>query len=262
MATNEAIGAETARSQRAQLGLGVAPLADLAGLVADMTPLDLVVMVMPQGMDAMLAVDVDTERPRGFLAVATTESPYRQRFSIAHELGHCALHSISTELPCTLSGGSRRTPEEVAADSFARNFLVPIRALAELLGQRKNPLETLSDAVRLFGVSPSVAAIQLVAAGMDESLKDRARATSAPQLATRYGWRDEYDALAQSSQRPRAPRQLLDDAITAYAQGRIGIGIVARVAGRSLDEERALLEDSGIRPDTPGTNWFTFDEGH
>lgn len=258
MTSNETLGARAALHMREELGLGNAPLADLAGLIADMTPLDLVVLDMPQGVDAMLAIDTDNSQ--GFLAVATTDFPFRQRFSIAHELGHAALNTISTQVPCTLNGASRRRPEEIAADAFARNFLAPIHAVAGLVGRRASDREILSDVIRLFGVSPSVAAIQLVAAGMDDSIKDLARSTSAAQLATRFGWRDEYDAMAANSRRPRAPRQLLDDAIAAYVRGRIGIGMVARVAGRSLEEERALLEESGITPDAPDTNWFTFDE--
>lgn len=254
---SERTGAEAAEKQRGRLGLGHAPLADMSALVDEMTPFDLVVMDMPDGLDAMIATDAN--RSAGFIAVATTRSPFRQRFSIAHELGHASLGTISAQLGCTVNGSAHRPPEEVAADAFARHFLAPLPAVRQHLDDAPGPLVALSDVVRIYGVSPTVAAIQLRDAGMDESVVELAKSQTAPKLATRFGWRDEYDARSADSQKPKAPRRLLDDAVTAYSEGRVGLGLVARVANQSLEDERLILEEADVRPTLPEPEWFSFD---
>jgi Zn-dependent peptidase ImmA (M78 family)/transcriptional regulator with XRE-family HTH domain len=60
----------------------------------------------------------------------------RQRFSAAHELGHCILeHAGVDEREIVSPLGRRFAPHEVEADSFASEFLVPVGMLSDEIKQ-------------------------------------------------------------------------------------------------------------------------------
>jgi hypothetical protein len=65
---------------------------------------------------------------------------------------------------------------------------------------------------------------------------------SAPQLAAKFGWTDQYEVLQASSDRRRAPQRLLARAITGYAEGVLSAQAIATLRGIS---QQALLEELG-----------------
>jgi Zn-dependent peptidase ImmA (M78 family) len=66
------------------------------------------------------------------IGVNSSEAPARQRFTIAHEIGHFILHpqkDAFVDFRKTLSSGDARDPRERQADMFAAAILMPRRAL-------------------------------------------------------------------------------------------------------------------------------------
>ena len=131
----------------------------------------------------------------------------RQRSTLAHELGHVLFEDWADS---DTGDWGDRSPAEIRADAFARHLLVPVDGLREFVGTPPPVgLSTLSAVVQRFLVSPQIAAIALRQAGyIDEATKHEWMTLSAPQLAARFGWTDQYQVLQASSDRRRAPQRL------------------------------------------------------
>jgi Zn-dependent peptidase ImmA (M78 family) len=94
------------------------------------------------------------------------DSPQRQAFTIAHELGHFRLNHEPTEYEVLMRFQDvtmRRNATERQADEFAGNLLVPIKMLRKArkdysLDDKDTDIEILA---RLFGVSKDVIKIRL-----------------------------------------------------------------------------------------------------
>lgn len=66
------------------------------------------------------------------IGVNSNEAPTRQRFTIAHELGHFFLHPLKdafVDFRKELARGETRTPKERQADMFAAALLMPRKQL-------------------------------------------------------------------------------------------------------------------------------------
>ena len=115
--------------------------------------------------------------------------------------------------------------------------------------------EAMSELVRLYRVSPMVVAVQMRDAGWFAADAELGR-HDARQLATRFGWRPEYDAWVAEASRPRPPRRLLRRTIDAYVAGIVSIAAVAQVWGQSVTLAQEQLDAEGIRPVEPPIAWF------
>lgn len=85
------------------------------------------------------------------IGVNALHHPRRQRFTIAHELGHYFLHRHIGEFTdqALFRAGGRSTPEEWEANRFAATLLMP----ADLFGPMIAKKIPLSDIAKSFGVS-------------------------------------------------------------------------------------------------------------
>lgn len=80
------------------------------------------------------------------------ESANRQRFTIAHELGHHVLgHTMYGDMFRDIFKDGIYHPKEVAANSFAAEILMPFRAVLRLAGSKG--FKTEYDLAVLFNVS-------------------------------------------------------------------------------------------------------------
>ena len=121
-----------------------------------------------EGVSGMLVI----KDGQAVIGINARHHPNRQRFSLAHELGHYVLHrevaSVFVDAAPvffrdeTSADGSVR--QEIEANAFAAELLLPEAALREQLGGR--PVDALDDlAVRRlaarFGVSAQALTIRL-----------------------------------------------------------------------------------------------------
>lgn len=116
----------------------------------------------PETVSALIVEDGQ----RTYAAVNSREHLHRQRFSLAHELGHYFLHrqAPAFEEPITIDNppeeewqeGSK-DPAEAEADMFAGELLVP----SEMLKKHYRKGVTIPDLSKLFLVSEQVISIAI-----------------------------------------------------------------------------------------------------
>ncbi len=145
-------GAKRARETRAELGLDpAAPLPCLLDCV-ERAGFRVVVTRMPDGVAGAC-----TAGP--VLWVNANEARVRQRFTLAHELGHAWCQhdgGLVVDSFATLSG-KVTTPREIEANAFAAELLIPGVAIDELARPGRNP--TLDEVVVIaahYGTSASM----------------------------------------------------------------------------------------------------------
>lgn len=215
-------GVELAARFRAKHKLGVGPVDDINDLMK-LVEADFIVLDLAEDLDALTLRDPGSDALT--VGIGTSNNPFRQRLTIAHEIGHIVAGDITEDgasLQC-----DKTLPNEVRATTFARCVLCPEEALREM-PQYEDPEQLLSAVVQRFQVSPYVAAIQLHQAGlMSKDTKEELKNHTAKKLASRFGWKATYDHACKVAQLPRASERLVADAYKAYALGLIALPTVA-----------------------------------
>jgi len=233
--------------------LGDQPLGDLVTLIEQTSGHDVAVIDAPPDEHGFSMRD--PVRDVIFIGVARTKNALRQRFTLAHELAHILFNDWETNLTST-------SPEETRANYFANHLLVPRDGLRAFLGERGTVDEAaLSSVVQHFLVSPSVAAIALHDAGyIDDSQCTTWKGLSARTLATRHGWTDQLDSLAEEANRLRAPKRLLARTIQGYKEGVVSLQTVATLRHAPAEKVREELESAEIFPDPPPDLWLSAED--
>lgn len=189
--------------------------------------IDVAVQDLGAGFDGLA---VASEHAR--LIIANTSAlPARQRFTIAHELGHLlASDDQQIHSDKDIYGPDAKTGEsETRANAFAAAFLMP----AELIRQTDTLDEAAfcSLATRL-GVSPLALAYRLNNLGIiDEGTSERWRRISAVKAAERSGGSSQVPGKTADSLTVRAPASLLRDTFAAYEAGEITLRPYAGLLG-------------------------------
>lgn len=97
------------------------------------------------------------------IVINANDSFVRQRFSVAHELGHCALgHGSSPRDNSKEYNRNRYIPKEYEANSFAAELLMPEEAIRVMIEQRNLGFLELCEK---FGVSTDAMRIRLETLG-------------------------------------------------------------------------------------------------
>lgn len=249
--TLEEQGRSAAAQFRATNHLGVQPLGDLVALIEQTTGHDVAILDADPEEHGLTMRD-----PVGgavFIGVARTPNPMRQRSTLAHELAHVVFGDWAEQ-----EDPADRPPTEIRADAFARHLLVPVEGLKAFLEQQRPLSEAdLSAVVQRFLVSPAIAAIALHDSGhIDAATKLEWMSFSTARLATRFGWRDQYQALQNDANQTRAPQRLLTRAIAGYADGVVTAQTIATVRGIAVGEMLAELADAGITPTEHQPPWL------
>jgi Zn-dependent peptidase ImmA (M78 family) len=250
--TSESDGKARAETFRTEHALGLGPLGDLVTIIEQAQGLDVAILDAEPDEHGMTMRD--PAREVAMIAVARTRNPMRQRSTLAHELGHVLFGDYRH--PRT-RGWSDRSPEEIRADAFARHLLVPIQGLRDVLGSPRtlHPAD-LSALVQRFLASPAVIAIQLHQARyIDAARKQDWMSQTAPALAARFGWLDQYHALQQESDTRRAPQRLLARATQGYVANVVSLEAIARLRGTTPEEVAVDFTEAGITPEEPTIVW-------
>jgi Zn-dependent peptidase ImmA (M78 family) len=248
----EAEGSAAAAQFRQDHRLGVQPLGDLVAVIEQATGID--VAVLDTGPDEHGLTMRDPKRGTMFIGVARTRNPMRQRSTLAHELGHVQFEDWAAS---DAGNWSDRSPAEVRADAFARHLLLPVDGLQDFLANHGPVAQsTLSAVVQRFLVSPAIAAIALHHAGyIDAATKTEWMTLSTQQLAVRFGWKDQYQALQTDSDRRRAPQRLLARAIKGYAEGVVSAQAIATLRGIPRGAAEAELREADVVPSKVPVAW-------
>ncbi len=110
---------------------------------------------------------------RAIIGVNARHAATRQRFTVAHELGHYILHKHGRELFVDEkyvahfrdeNSSAGFDPQEIEANQFAAELLMPMEHVREYFIQNPfdiNEEQSLNDLARAFGVSSIAMAIRL-----------------------------------------------------------------------------------------------------
>ena len=236
-----------AQRLRSQSGLGDADLpTDLGQLAADVEDrfnVDVAIEPLERGLDG-LAI---WRRHYSLIMVSSSIAAHRQRYTMAHELGHLMAGDQGDIVDENINYS--RTPAETRANAFAAAFLMPAGALRTTAGENSTPTEELvADLLARYRVSLDALAFRLHNLGIiDAAGRDAVRRMSSTRIALRQGRASDLQARHDQ----RWPDGLLRRAVEAYAKGRISIRPIAQLI--NVDPDALLEELAAPRLAPPGT---------
>jgi Zn-dependent peptidase ImmA (M78 family)/transcriptional regulator with XRE-family HTH domain len=222
-------GEEAASAVRDKLGVR-GPITDLLSLCERELGVDVLIAPISDECDGAIAIAEN-------LAIVVTDSTTmsgRQRFTIAHELGHGILGDVRDVV---LTDEDPSGLVEERAQAFASAFLMPEDELTNILGSQPGPTELAEAMVRL-GVSWSALVKRCARIGI--TIDEHTVALEGPEVFERAGRSDEVDRLSEPIA-ARPPARIVRRVRDAYADALIGAGIVGMCLGISGDElDRAV----------------------
>jgi len=226
-----------ARHLRNVLGLGSAPIADLAVLVEEMFGALVFKEPLPPGASGFCAVDEEA----AVMLINSEDSPGRQNFTLAHELCHLMMRDVEA---FEIVGAELqvKSTKEARADAFAANFLAPDDGLRSALNGGKATGPQVARLAHRFSMSLEAMTIRLRDLGLLAADAENELQGGRRQLAEISGLMGDTQSeeFARGGRRPS--RRLTEQAVSAFHQGVVGIGLVSTVTGiRDLDELRTLL---------------------
>ena len=229
-------GIDLAKRLRHSFHSPVEQAANLATLIE--TDLGVDVAIQPLGQLDGLAVTTGSAR---LILAATSVVPTRQRFTLAHELGHLAA-SDDQQLHTAENVYARGGEGEMRANAFAAELLMPEAALADRVHRGSRWFEELTWEMR---VSPTVLAHRLGNLKLiDEAERNRLLTVDMDHVVATLDRQQDYAARVAEASQPRIPTLLLRDLLAAHRQGHTTLLPVAALMGMSADDLRAQLTKS------------------
>ncbi|WP_328900880.1 XRE family transcriptional regulator [Streptomyces sp. NBC_00441] len=166
----------------------------------------------------------------------------RQRFTLAHELGHHLAGDVDTQgllVDTNVMSTGHRIPE-MRANAFAAALLMPEREIRERITGRVTP-SLFASLVGLCLVSSDALAWRLKNLGLvDETERSELSRMSAVEAADEGGWSDRYVELVRHQSRQRLPKALVLRSLRAFVAGDVSAQWPARV----LDCDADLLHEA------------------
>ena len=220
--------------------------ADLPSVVEDVFGVDVAVIELDDGFDGLAASSVGAK----LVVLATSRIPARQRYTLAHELGHL-LSGDDQDVHLDrdiYDKAQARDPSEMRANSFASAFLMSANILRAAVGPdglTETGFATLACDLR---VSPSALAIRLSQLRLiDAGRCEKYKRITAARAASIAGRGEEFAQAVIEANKQRPPGLLVRDAYAAYETGAATLRPYANLLGVDVDELRRELEsEDGI----------------
>lgn len=247
-------GIDAARETRRRLGVPLdRPFDDLLAFVEEVVGVPVAILALSDGVAGAYL----RPRDRPLVFVNGREGCPRQRFTLAHELGHHLLGHTPVVDDVAAVQGKRRTPPEVESNYFAAELIAPVEAVVAWYERQGSPplgLDAVVRLARMFGLSALAARYRLESARL---LRDRALADALDReieegehirVARMWGVPGLEDRIAQvQGHLPRLP-QAEDSALLAYLRKTITLEELAAATGRSPAEMAEALRGLGLAP--------------
>lgn len=238
--------AEEALGRMASMGLSLA-LTDLADAVERAFGVDVCLTRLGGRFDGLAASTVDAK----VILAGLTPVALRQRFTIAHELGHLLAgddQEIHTDQDI-YSPDSRQGDSEVRANNFAAAFLMPEAELRAAVDADFDEVAFAELAMHLK-VTPTALAIRLETLRLIDGMKkEQWRSLSAKQAARLAGAQDQLAAVTAYATEPRGPGLLTRDLFTAYLDEKTTLRPYAQLVGVDPNALRDDLERAAEQED-------------
>lgn len=213
----------------------------LADLVERAFGIDVAVQPLGDGIDGLAAATPEMK----LILVAPSAVPARQRFTIAHELGHLLASDDQQIHTDTDIYRTDRVESEIRANAFAAHLLMPTQRLRSTV-QAGFDRHAFCDMATRWRVSPSSLAIRLEDLRLiDAGVAASYRGITAAQASREVSQPALVAGLAGESMALRPPGLLLRDALAAYERGQASLRLYASLLGVSTNELRAEWEAEG-----------------
>jgi Zn-dependent peptidase ImmA (M78 family) len=205
------VGAKRAREARAALGLGASEPLDVLAVVEERARLGVIVASLPDE----IAGGCFRSGSRAVLWVNGDQPLVRQRFTLAHELGHVRLgHEVGMNVDkVSVLAGETRDAREVQANAFAAELLAP-RAGVEALVDGEPGLDTVAEIAARFGISTLAALYRLSTLRLSTRV-ERLRRELEEGLAAHFEREPYADTLARIDALPRLSPSLAGSRLAA-----------------------------------------------
>lgn len=185
---------------------------------------------------------------RVIVLAMSSSAPFRQRFTLAHELGHIAFQDKTDEV-IEERLYEVKTYEETRANSFAAAFLAPHDELVDVIDGRE-PAGAFSELVLEFKLSPRSMAFRLQNEGLITPAEAEALgATRARSIALQAGRSSDYVEWVSQSAQERPPQRLVAAYLDAYAQGKTTLGPIATLLDWPIEKVEQTYGDTAQNED-------------
>jgi Zn-dependent peptidase ImmA (M78 family) len=202
-------------------------LDELAALLEQSLAVDIAFQPLPDGLDGLAVTSGDFR----LAVVSSGIFATRQRFTLAHEIGHL-LAGDADELTVDEDVLGGNSDQEQRANAFAAAFLLPKDALREAIPNGVLSETEVAGLLGRLGVSRDALAIELHRLHLVSREEcDRIRTMASARLTSRPGRTTDL----QARDRTRVPGNLLERATAAYASGELGVRPLARLLGKHPD---------------------------
>jgi Zn-dependent peptidase ImmA (M78 family)/transcriptional regulator with XRE-family HTH domain len=221
---------------------------------------DVAIVELPDGTDG-LAWQADSFR---LVLLGRTEAWTRQRFTLAHELGHVLARDAQELLvESHVAPGRQKDLTEVRANVFASNLLLPADEVTDAfhavsdgaggpLAEGTLPDEAFHRLVVRFRVSPSALAARLDQLGLiGPKARNHFRGLTTEMCHLRVGALDEYQAQEARAGAERFPSRVASELFHAYLEGETTLRPLAALLGTDVDRLHDLLDP--LDPADPAT---------
>ncbi|MEU4347172.1 XRE family transcriptional regulator [Streptomyces sp. NPDC023838] len=208
---------------------------------------DVAVEPLGDGFDGLAAMGQDAK----LILLSTTSNPARQRFTLAHELGHLlADDDQDVHLDRDIFDRAQKNdPSEQRANAFASVFLLPEQSLREAVGAARLTRERFGALCCDFMVSPETLAYRLLKLRViDAGACDYYKRMTVREAAAVAGRVEELDRRVAASEGKRLPGLLVRDTRAAYEAGKATLRPYASLLGVDVDALRDQLatdQDNG-----------------
>ncbi len=214
---------------------------DLAAAIESAFGVDVAVVALDQDFDGLAVSYPDVK----LIILAASTTPARQRFTLAHELGHLlAGDDQGVHLDeDVFQAAQRRDGSEIRANSFAAAFLMPEDLVRERMTAAKFSEEAFADLACDLIVTPSALAFRLLDLRLiDAGLGDRFKRLTTAKAANIAGRGVEFGERVVTASTPRAPGLLVRDTYAAYDSGAATLRPYADLLDVDIEQLRASLE--------------------
>lgn len=229
------VGAKRARQTREALGLDpAAPLDCVLALVESALELPVVIAALPVGVAGCCWRDAE----RVVLWVNGTHAPVRQRFTLAHEVGHlrCGHDGAIPVETFTTLGGKTTDSREVQANAFAAELLAPAAGVRAMVDGTEPGLEEVVRIAAAFRISTIAALYRLNSLGLTSRYDALVAAIGEGEheaVWDRLDIEPSVDGIAavDPAALPRLSPSLEGSALAAVAGGRASTASAAEATG-------------------------------
>lgn len=239
-------GAQLAERARALVQAAGADTTEryLVDIVEQVFGIDVGLVDLPAGFDGLAWRDDEVR----LILLGTSQTPARQRFTLAHELAHVlarddqALHvdpDITRPEPA-------RKDSEMRANAFAAAFLMPESEVHSSAAGTEDAFAVLADRL---SVSPETLAWRMFNLGfLIEGTRDSLRSMTALRAAQLAGTAGGFSQWLAAAARSRVPGLLARDSFQSYVDGKATLRPYAQLIGVEVDSLRTSIEDAGGEP--------------